>query len=251
MFKYKNRAMNLLSAAGLIISLAGCTKPSLSDDADKESYAMGYRIGTSIKNEKITFNSKVLFAGLEDGFKGKSDLTDQQTAEAFARMKSKSSKVYQDEAELGLQAATKFFDGNKSQPGVLETASGLQYQIISEGNGPRPKKDQAVRVHYVGTLLDGSKFDSSVDRGQPAEFQVGQVVAGWQEALQLMPAGSKWKLFVHPKLAYGASPRPKIPPNSTLIFEVELLEIVSQKAGVLSPATKPAGAGAKKAKPKA
>ena len=116
---------------------------------------------------------------------------------------------------------------NAKKAGVTVTASGLQYEVVTAGNGAKPSAEDVVRVHYVGTLLDGSKFDSSIDRGEPAEFGVGQVIAGWTEALQLMSVGSKYKLYIPSAIAYGAQGAGQaIPPNAALVFEVELLDIV-------------------------
>ncbi|MGE4287297.1 MAG: FKBP-type peptidyl-prolyl cis-trans isomerase [Salinivirgaceae bacterium] len=123
-------------------------------------------------------------------------------------------------------AGEEFLAKNKALETVTETASGLQYEIITEGNGPRPAFNDKVKVHYTGTLLDGTVFDSSVERGEPAEFGVGQVIKGWTEALQLMPVGSKWKLYIPYDIAYGTRDMGEIKPYSMLIFEVELLEIV-------------------------
>ena len=119
-----------------------------------------------------------------------------------------------------------FLAKNKANSDVITTASGLQYTIITEGNGPKPVMNDLVKVHYTGTFLDGSVFDSSIQRGEPAEFCIGQVIEGWNEALQMMPVGSKWKLFVPQELAYGWQGRPRIKPYSMLIFEVELLDII-------------------------
>ncbi len=122
-----------------------------------------------------------------------------------------------------------FLEENKTKEGVQVTASGLQYQVLTEGNGPKPSIQDVVKVHYHGTLTDGTVFDSSVDRGEPIDFPVGQVVPGWVEALQLMPVGSKYKLFLPSELAYGArGAGANIPPFTTLLFEVELLEIVEK-----------------------
>lgn len=123
-------------------------------------------------------------------------------------------------------AGEEFLAKNKAVEEVTVTASGLQYEIIKEGNGPRPTFTDKVRVHYTGTLIDGTVFDSSVERGEPAEFGVGQVIKGWTEALQLMPVGSKWKLYIPYDLAYGTRDNGQIKPYSMLIFEVELLDIV-------------------------
>jgi FKBP-type peptidyl-prolyl cis-trans isomerase len=133
------------------------------------------------------------------------------------------------EGQLNLETGNAFLEENKSREGVNTTASGLQYEVISEGDGPKPSADDRVRVHYHGTLIDGTVFDSSVERGEPAVFGVGQVIPGWTEALQLMPVGSKWKIYVPSNLAYGErGAGADIGPNTTLIFEVELLEIVEE-----------------------
>ncbi|MPN00673.1 FKBP-type 22 kDa peptidyl-prolyl cis-trans isomerase [bioreactor metagenome] len=130
-------------------------------------------------------------------------------------------------AAANVLAEKNFMTENKKKPGVTVTASGLQYEVIKAGNGPKPAADDVVRVHYVGTLLDGTQFDSSVERGEPAEFGVNQVIPGWTEALQLMPVGSKYKLCIPAAIAYGEQGAGQaIPPNAALKFEVELLDIV-------------------------
>lgn len=135
-------------------------------------------------------------------------------------------KMKQENAQNNLQAGEDFLKANKAKPGVTETASGLQYEILQEGNGAKPSARDKVKCHYHGTLTDGTVFDSSVQRGQPATFPLNQVISGWTEALQLMPVGSKWRLFLHPSLAYGSRQTGAyIGPNSTLIFDVELLDI--------------------------
>lgn len=136
-------------------------------------------------------------------------------------------KMKQEKAEASLQAGEEFLKANKAKPGVVETASGLQYQVLKEGNGAKPSARDKVKCHYHGTLIDGTVFDSSVQRGQPATFPLNMVISGWTEALQLMPVGSKWRLFLPPSLAYGnRQTGAYIGPNSTLIFDVELLDIV-------------------------
>ena len=121
-----------------------------------------------------------------------------------------------------------FLIKNKSKNGVKTSDSGLQYEVITEGKGKKPKSDDVVKVHYKGTLIDGTEFDSSYKRNSPAEFPVTAVIRGWTEALQMMPVGSKWKLYIPPDLAYGEAGRPSIPGNSVLIFEVELLDIIKK-----------------------
>jgi FKBP-type peptidyl-prolyl cis-trans isomerase FklB len=129
-----------------------------------------------------------------------------------------------EKSEANLKAGQDFLANNRMRPGVTETASGLQYEVITEGNGPKPNASNKVTCHYHGTLIDGTVFDSSVQRGQPATFPLSMVISGWTEALQLMPMGSKWRLFLPPNLAYGdRQTGSHIGPNSTLIFEVELI----------------------------
>jgi len=132
-----------------------------------------------------------------------------------------------EKAAESLKAGEDFLQQNAQNEGIHTTASGLQYQVLKEGNGPKPKVTDTVKCHYHGTLINGTVFDSSVQRGQPASFPLNRVISGWTEALQLMPVGSKWRLFLHPSLAYGdRQAGAAITPNSTLIFDVELLDIV-------------------------
>ena len=151
-------------------------------------------------------------------------------------------KKQSEEADKNKAKSAEFLEKNKTAEGVKVTASGLQYIVVSEGTGAIPTKTDTVKCHYKGTLITGEQFDSSYDRGQPAEFPVGGVIPGWTEALQMMKVGSKYKLFIPPELAYGASGRPGIPPNSALVFEVELLDIVKAAA---APAPAPAKKGKK------
>src|ERR1700730_17703129 len=147
--------------------------------------------------------------------------------------------MQQKQTEMGQKnAATgdKFLADNKAKEGVKTTASGLQYKVLKEGTGATPKSSDTVTVNYRGTLLDGTEFDSSYKRGQPATFPVAGVIKGWTEALQIMKAGSKYQLFIPASLAYGEQGRPGIPPNSVLIFEVELMDVKSPQAGGATPA---------------
>ena len=133
------------------------------------------------------------------------------------------------EAEENLKEAEKFLAENKTNKNIKETPSGLQYRVIKEGDGETPVKDDKVKVHYVGKLLNGSEFDNSIERGEPTEFGLNQVIKGWTEGLQLMNSGAKYEFFIHPRMAYGARSRPQIPGNSLLIFEVELIEVINKK----------------------
>ncbi|MBC7741904.1 MAG: FKBP-type peptidyl-prolyl cis-trans isomerase [Bdellovibrionaceae bacterium] len=236
----------VIAAVGLTMTLTACNKPDLKSDKGQASYAIGQQIGQNLKAQNIDFDADTLVASMKDAGKGESKLTKEDIQKAMMKLQESSMKKQQDEGEGNKKKSVDFLEANKSKEGVKLTASGLQYQVITEGTGPMPKKEDNVKCHYTGTLIDGTKFDSSVDRGQPAEFPVGGVIPGWTEALQMMKVGSKYKLFIPPELAYGPAGRPGIPANSALIFEVELLEIV--KAGAAAPAAKPAAKPAPKKK---
>ena len=176
----------------------------------------------------IKINYNLVKQGLINGIKGfKSHFTAEE-AMAFIdgtmrkRQEEQMMKLHKDKKEAG----DKFIAENAKKPGITTTASGLQYEIIKQGNGAKPTPAEMVKVHYSGTLIDGTKFDSSYDRNEPATFGVGQVIPGWTEGLQLMPVGSKFKFYIPQNLAYGAQGSQGIPPFSPLVFEVELLEIV-------------------------
>lgn len=231
----------VIAAAGLMLTLTACNKPDLKSDKGQASYAIGQQIGKNLKAQNIEVDSKTLAASLTDATAGKSEMTEEQIQKAMMKLQEMAMKKQQEEGETNKKKSAEYLEKNKTAAGVKVTASGLQYSVIKEGDGPMPKKEDSVKCHYTGTLIDGTKFDSSVDRGQPAEFPVAGVIPGWTEALQMMKVGSKYKLVIPPELAYGPAGRPGIPPNSTLVFEVELLEIV--KAGA-----KPAAPAAPKAK---
>lgn len=230
----------IIAAAGLMLTLTACNKPDLKSDKGQASYAIGQQIGKNLKAQNIEIDPKTLAASLTDATTGKSQMTDEQIQKAMMKLQEMAMKKQQEEGEANKKKSAEFLEKNKTAEGVKVTASGLQYSVIKEGEGATPKKEDTVKCHYTGTLIDGTKFDSSVDRGQPAEFPVGGVIPGWTEALQMMKVGSKYKLFIPPELAYGPAGRPGIPPNSALVFEVELLEIV--KAGAPAKAAKPAKA---------
>ncbi len=229
----------VIIAAGLMLTLAACNKPDLKSDKGQTSYAIGQQIGKNLKAQNIEIDAKTLAASLVDATAGKSEMTDEQIQKAMTKIQELSMKKQQEEGENNKKKSAEFLEKNKTATGVKVTASGLQYSVIKEGDGLIPKKEDKVKCHYTGTLIDGTKFDSSVDRGQPAEFPVSGVIPGWTEALQMMKVGSKHKLFISPELAYGPAGRPGIPPNSALIFEVELLEIVNASAPAIpAPAKK-------------
>lgn len=227
----------IILAAIAAVALVGCNKPDMKSDKGQASYAIGQQIGKNLKAQNIEIDSVTLAASLKDALAGKSEMKDDEIQKAMMKLQENSMKKQQEEGEGNKKKSAEFLDKNKTAAGVKVTASGLQYSVITEGTGAIPKKEDTVKCHYTGTLIDGTKFDSSVDRGQPAEFPVAGVIPGWTEALQMMKTGSKYKLFISPELAYGASGRPGIPANSALIFEVELIEIVK-------PGAKPAAAAA-------
>ncbi|WP_413293311.1 FKBP-type peptidyl-prolyl cis-trans isomerase [Bdellovibrio sp. HCB185ZH] len=222
--------MNKLVLGGLVVALAATTactrKVKLDTDIKKASYAIGQQIGGNLKQQNIDFDSDALAQALKDASAGKNEMTKEDMQAAMMKLQEMAMKKQQEAAETNSKAGKDFLEKNKSAANVKTTASGLQYIIEKEGTGAQPKKEDVVKVHYKGTLTNGEQFDSSYDRGQPAEFPVGGVIPGWTEALQLMKVGSKAKLFIPPELAYGPSGRPGIPPNSVLVFEVELMDIV-------------------------
>lgn len=205
---------------------AGATAVSLKTTQDSLSYAIGLSVANFYKQQNITnINTSLVVKAINDvNKKGKVLLDEQQANQCIVNymQKAKSEK-----AAGNKKQGEEFLAANKTKPGVVTTASGLQYLILKEGTGPKPGPTDKVKVHYHGTLIDGRVFDSSVDRGQPIELSVGGVIPGWTEALQLMPVGSKWKLFIPSNLAYGDQQAGAlIAPGSTLVFDVELLDIV-------------------------
>ena len=198
---------------------------NVQEEMDSLSYSMGILVAQNLKQQGFTDIDGTTFAkGLEDVMQGNALQISPEKANQIAQQYLTEQKS---KAHAGMiEAGKKFLAENAKRAGVATLPSGLQYEIMKEGSGPKPAASDKVSVHYHGTLLDGTIFDSSVQRGQPAEFGVTQVIPGWVEALQLMPQGSKWKLFIPYNLAYGSrGAGRKIGPFSTLIFEVELIAI--------------------------
>jgi FKBP-type peptidyl-prolyl cis-trans isomerase FklB len=199
--------------------------PSLKSSADSFSYAIGLSIASFYKAQGVKdINNNLVLKALSDAKNNKPLLNEAQVNNCIVNyMQSARSE----KASGNKKAGEAFLAENKKKQGVITLPSGLQYQVIKEGTGPKPTADDQVKVHYRGTLLDGTEFDSSIGRGEPITLGLKNVIPGWTEALQLMPTGSKWKLFIPSNLAYGDNPAgPLIKEGSTLIFEVELLEIV-------------------------
>jgi FKBP-type peptidyl-prolyl cis-trans isomerase FklB len=237
----------IVSASLLALSLFGQDKsPQLKDQKDKVSYSIGLNIGFNLSRQKVEVNPDVLTAGIKDAIAGKPQLTADQVKDVMAQFEKDMEQKQKQAGEKNKTEGAKFLEDNKKKEGVKTTASGLEYKALKEGTGAQPKATDTVTVNYRGTLIDGTEFDSSYKRGQPATFPVNGVIKGWTEALQLMKTGSKYQLFVPSSLAYGErSVSPEIGPDATLIFEVELLEVKppatpgpvgSPKAGAPAPA---------------
>jgi FKBP-type peptidyl-prolyl cis-trans isomerase FklB len=227
-------------ALSFTVNVFGEEKPAqLKDQKEKFSYAVGLNIGMNFKRQNVEVNPDLVLSGIKDGVFGKPQMTMDQIRETMVAFE-KDMQQKQTEAGKKNQAdAEKFLAENKNKEGVKTTASGLQYKVLKEGNGAQPKSSDTVTVNYRGTLMDGTEFDSSYQRGQPASFPVGAVIKGWTEALQLMKVGSKYQLFIPPNLAYGEhAPSPQIPANALLIFEVELMDAKSPgSASLTNPPT--------------
>jgi FKBP-type peptidyl-prolyl cis-trans isomerase FklB len=207
------------------------TPLTLKTSKDKFSYALGMKMGANLHKQAVPVDPNILARGLKDGLTGsKTLLTEEQAQAAIAEVQNDLRKKQQDKMQIEGSANKKegdaFLAANKGKEGIVALPSGLQYKILKEGTGPKPTASDSVVCNYRGTLINGTEFDSSYKRGQPANFPVTGVIKGWTEALQLMPVGSKWQLFIPPDLAYGErGPSPEIGSNSTLVFEVELLSI--------------------------
>jgi FKBP-type peptidyl-prolyl cis-trans isomerase FklB len=205
-------------------------KPELKDVKDKESYSLGYQFGQSLKAQGVDINLEVYTAGIRDSLAGtKPLLTEEEIRQTILDLQKKVMAARQKElaekAEKNLTEGKAFMEENKKKEGVRTLPSGLQYKILTEGDGKTPKAADKVTVNYRGTFIDDTEFDSSYKAGKPLTLPVDHIIPGWTEALQLMKEGSKWQLFIPPQLGYGEQGAGPIPPNSTLIFEVELISV--------------------------
>jgi len=201
---------------------------------DKKSYALGANIGESLSKQGAPVNPDMVARGLKDAMAGKALMTDTEMNDLLQKLRdeikvTKEAKDHES-AAVNRQAGDAFLAANKSKPGVYALPDGLQYKILTQGTGPKPTSTDSVTVNYRGNLIDGKEFDSSYKRGKPATFPVNGVIKGWTEALQMMPVGSKWELYIPPDLAYGdRGAASDIGPGATLTFEVELLSIGGEK----------------------
>lgn len=235
----KNRVATVL-VGGLIFVLSSMNLnaenkgiENLKTEIQKASYGVGAKYGEGMKKDLSDLDLDAFIMGLKDAFEGKEpQLSPEELNQALAsyqqRKMAEAREVFAKNARNNLEDGRKFLAENKTKDGVKETESGLQYKVLVEADGQKPGDKDTVKVHYHGTLVDGTIFDSSVDRGEPTVFPVNGVIKGWTEALMMMPVGSKWRLFIPSELAYGErGTRGVIGPNATLIFDVELIGIES------------------------
>ena len=223
----------LLAFVMMVVPAVVCAQeaPALKTEKDKLSYAMGMDLGGQLKTRSVDIDPALFAQGLKDVLSGsKTVLTDEEAKKVIAALQMKMvAKNIEETKAVGDKNRAEgeaFLAANKAKDGVVTLPSGLQYKVITPGTGPKPTLEQTVACQYRGTLIDGKEFDSSYKRGQPATFPVKGVIKGWTEALQLMPVGSKWQVFIPPSLAYGErGAGAEIGPNATLIFEIELVAI--------------------------
>jgi FKBP-type peptidyl-prolyl cis-trans isomerase FklB len=220
----------LLCLAFLAAGAHAQEAPTLKNQQEKASYSLGYKIGGDFRQQGIEIAPDALLLGMKDALAGgETALTEDQMREALLGLQkevmAKQQEQYKQLAEKNLQGGKTFLLENRKKAGVKTTTSGLQYKVLEKGTGKKPGLEDTVTVHYRGRLIDGTEFDSSYKRNEPATFPVKGVIPGWTEALQLMKEGAKWQLFIPADLAYGEKGVPGIGPNATLIFDVELLSI--------------------------
>ena len=225
--RFSITACSLLSSGLLAGTALAEEAPALEDATDRSSYSLGFQMGQDLKRQEVAMDRDALVKGLTDGQSGSEPLMTPDAMRTLLtdvkrRIIAKQQEERQAKINEKVQAGVAFLEANKSKPGVQTTESGLQYRVITAGDGVRPGPSDRVRVHYRGKTVDGQEFDSSHKRGKPAEFAVNRVIRGWGEGLQLMPAGSKYELFIPYELAYG---RRGPLAYQALIFEVELLAV--------------------------
>ncbi|WP_199610362.1 FKBP-type peptidyl-prolyl cis-trans isomerase [Flocculibacter collagenilyticus] len=233
--------LSLLATA--LVALTACNQQKAEPEAakleteeQKQAYSIGASVGSYVKNQLdvhndlgIKLESDLVVQGMKDALAGKEQITADEAKAILmaldASMREKKAAKDAEDSKLNIEKGQNFLAENAKKEGVVTLESGLQYQVLKEGEGPKPAATDTVKVHYHGTLLDGTVFDSSYDRGEPAVFPLNRVIKGWTEGVQLMKEGAKYKFFIPSELAYGERATGKITPNSTLVFDVELLEV--------------------------
>ena len=224
-------ALTAILSLGFLFNICfAAEKLELKDQKDKESYSLGYQFGQSLKAQGVDINLEVYKSGIQDALGGKDPtLSKEEMQKTVLELQKRLTAARQMEskgiAEKNLAEGKVFLDENKKKEGVKTLPSGLQYKVLAEGSGKTPKAADQVTVNYKGTLINGTEFDNSYKRGEPTTFQLNKVIKGWTEALQMMKEGSKWQIFIPPQLGYGERGAGPVPPNSALIFEVELLAV--------------------------
>jgi FKBP-type peptidyl-prolyl cis-trans isomerase FklB len=230
----------IVSVLSAVLALGACKTeedPQLKDENDRVNYSLGHQIGGDFKRQGVEVRPKLVVKGIEDALSGSEPLMTleemkQTLMDLRKRIVTAQREERQQAAQDNLAEGKAFLEENAKKEGIKTLDSGLQYKVIQEGTGATPGATDTVVVHYRGTLIDGTEFDSSHSRGNPATFRADRVIRGWTEALQMMKEGAKWQLFIPPDLAYGQrGAGAKIGPNSTLIFEVELISIGEGKEG--------------------
>ena len=222
------------------------TSPVILDSPKaKASYAIGVSIARTLQQKGLEVDSAILYEGLKDAFAGgKLLVTEEDAQAAIAALQKEAHDKHEAEAkalaEKNHKEGTEFLAANKTKDGVITLPSGLQYKVITQGDGPTPTASDTVECNYRGTLITGKEFDSSYTRGKPATFAVGAVIKGWTEILQLMPVGSKYQVFIPSELAYGPAGNPVIGGDATLIFDIELMSIREKSAAAAMPPNHPA-----------
>jgi len=216
--KYSYLAISALALCNTVSIAAEAVAPQ--SENDKAIYSLGYDLGTELKDHALEFNSELLLQGVNDAIEGNKPLV-----KTTGRNKALA-QIREQRVQHNLEQSQAFLAENAKKDGVVTLDSGLQYRVIKAGEGKSPQATSSVTVNYRGTLIDGTEFDSSFDKGKPANYQVKKVIKGWREALLLMKEGDKWELYIPPELGYGKRGlRERIPPNSALIYEVELIAV--------------------------
>jgi FKBP-type peptidyl-prolyl cis-trans isomerase len=222
----KTKTIYLIIAIAISSSAVACKKADLASDKGKYSYAIGYNIGSSMKKDSVDLDMNSFNAAIEDALKGTdSQLSPEQTQTAMQNLMMTLQKKRMEGTEENKKKGDEFLAANKIKEGVKTTSTGLQYKVIKEGAGAKPKATDMVKVHYSGKLIDGKEFDSSYKRNEPVQFKLDGVIKGWTEGVQLMTVGSKYEFVIPAELGYGPTGNQSIPGNSVLIFEVELISI--------------------------
>ncbi len=225
------RLIGIILGAVLLISICWAGEETAPRDQKvKDSYSLGYDFGGNLKRQGVEIDVEVLLSAIREGLEGKKPaLGPEEIRDSLVQLRkklmSRQDERFREFAARNLEEGQAFLEANKTRGGVKTLSSGLQYRVLKDGNGPTPRLTDSVTLHYRGKLVNGTEFDSSYRRAEPSTFSLVGAIKGWKEALQLMKTGSKWQLFVPPDLAYGKRQFGRIPPNSTLIFDIELLSI--------------------------